>query len=395
MEQNPKLGFYNVGDNTYYNKIQALIAGTQTNQFPTWDFNNKVYGNQSWTIEPEVSLLELYKLRAQQLRDTYDYIRVESSGGSDSTQLIFSFLLNNIHLDEVIFRYPKTGAIEADPFNYKSENHLSEYEYATKPLLNWIANNYPGVKITVHDYSADMVDSKFTDESWILATREFLQPGHAAKFLNYQTETQRTTADSGKKVCILYGIDKPKICIRDGKWYLYFMDFQGNYANPDMGEYTNLTNEYFYWTPDFPEISVKQAHVVKNWFNQPANRHLQFLARWPNHSVAQRTTYEQVIKPLIYPEYDHQTFQVNKPGSNFYSEMDHWFYKNFKYHSIYKTWRAGIDYVDGKIDKKYFNKEFDINTGFVGFLSPFYYVGDIEAGVQQHLTISKNIYDRF
>ena len=200
-----------------------------------------------------------------------------------------------------MFRYPKAGTekISIDVRNYKCENTLSEYEFATRPLLDWVATNHPQVKITVHDYSADMLLDEDRDESWVYSAKEFLQPGHVTKFPNYQTIEQKYLADQGKSICVLYGIDKPKMYIREGKWYLYFMDFQANYANPDIGDYTNITNEYFYWTPDFPEILVKQAHLVKNWFNMAENNHVQFLARWPNHSVAQRTTYENLIKPLI------------------------------------------------------------------------------------------------
>jgi len=376
-EINPKLGYYTVGDNIHYNKIQALIDGTKTNQFPIWNFNNDIFGKQSWEQEPETDLRSLYRMRAQQLRDKYDYIRVESSGGGDSTQVIFNFLLNGIHLDEIIFRYPKTGS-ESIPItanDYRVENTLAESEFAAKPLLNWVSTNYPNVKITIHDYSADMLNNEDQDESWVNSSREFLQPGHATKFPNYQTIEQLRTANTGKSICVLYGIDKPKMCIRDGEWYLYFMDFQANYANPDVGEYDNITNEYFYWTPDFPEICLKQAHIIRNWFNMPENRHLQFLTRWPNHSVSQRTAYESLIKPLIYFDYDPLTFQVSKPGNNFYSGMDYWFYKNYKDHKLYHVWQAGISFVEKNIDPKFFNKEFDKAVGFVGFLSPFYKIG--------------------
>jgi hypothetical protein len=206
---------------------------------------------------------------------------------------------------------------------------------------------------------------------------------------------QRKLVDQGKKICILYGIDKPKICHKDGKWYLYFIDFQANYANSDIAEYTNITNEYFYWTPDFPEILLKQAHTIVNWFNQPANRHLQFLARWPNHSNMQRTAYEACVKPLIYLDYDPTTFQVAKPGTNFYSEMDHWFYENFKENKLYASWKAGISFVERTIDEKYFNKEFGRKTGFVGFLSPFYCIGDVQSGDSQYLKIANSNFDRF
>jgi hypothetical protein len=397
LEQNSKLGYYQVGDTKYYSKVQALIEGTRTDQFPQWNFNNEVYGAQNWTQDPEVNLKELYRQRAQQLRDSYDYIRLECSGGSDSTQTLFCFLLNGIHIDEVIFRYPKAGgnSIEIDPTNYKVENTLSEAELATRPLLKWVQIHFPKVKVTVHDYSDDMLKNEDRDESWVYAAKDFLQPAHVTKFPNYQTIDQRILADSGKKICALYGIDKPKMCIRDGKWYLYFIDFQANYANPDMGEYTNITNEYFFWTPDMPEISVKQAHIVRNWFSMPANRHLQFLARWPNHSNHQRTAYENLVKPLVYPDYDPLTFQVYKPATNFYSEMDYWFYSNFEGHKLYNSWKAGINFVERNIDRKYFNIEFGQAVGFVGFLTPFYYIGDAVNEVSERKQFKVNLADRF
>ena len=122
LEENPNLGFYTVGTTRYYSKVQALIESTRTDQFPIWNFNNEVYGAQSWEHEPKTDLRELYRLRAKQLRDKYDYIRVEASGGGDSTQVIFNFLLNGIHLDEIIFRYPKAGteSIPIDPFTQPS-----------------------------------------------------------------------------------------------------------------------------------------------------------------------------------------------------------------------------------------------------------------------------------
>lgn len=376
LEQNQKLGLYTVGDRIHYSKVNALIDATKTNEFPHWDFNNKIYQAQDWHTEPDIDIRELYRQRAQQLRDQYDYIRLECSGGSDSTQALFSFLLNNIKLDEIVFRFPEAGKGKVPvSLSYNTENHLSEYEFATRPLFNWLATHYPDIKITIHDYSADMLADSDRDESWVYAAKDFLQPAHVAKFTNYQTIGHRLLADTGKKICILYGIDKPKLCIKDNQWYAYFIDFQANYANPDIGEYSNITNEYFFWTPDLPTLTVKQAHIIRNWFNTPANQHLQFLARWPNHSNAQRTAYEQTIKPLVYPDYDHLTFQVAKPSTNFYSEMDYWFYSQYKDHKLYQSWMAGINFVEENIDRKYFNIEFDRVVGFVGFLTPFYHIG--------------------
>lgn len=388
LEQNNKLGFYTVGPNRHYIKPEALIDATKTGHFPEWNFNRDVFDKFAWDVEPELGLRELYRIRAQQLRDRYDYIRLEVSGGGDSATAAYSFIRNGIHLDEVVFRYPKTGEknVTDDPFNTKPENTLSEWKYAAQPLLQWIATHAPRTKITVHDYSQDMLSSQH-DESWVYRTKDYFQPGHAFKHTVDAVDSHKTTLDQGKSVCMLWGVDKPKVCIKDKKWYLYFMDVQANNANPEVGQWNNITNEYFYWTPDLPELLCKQAHTIRRWFDLPTNKYLQHLARWPNYSFAQRTTFEHIIKPLLYPDYDPATFQTSKPTNSFYNEMDHWFYTNFQETRAYQVWQAGLKHLVDNIDTKYFNKEMGRPVGFVSFISPFYYLGDAvyeSTGINDH-----------
>jgi hypothetical protein len=354
-----------------------LTEATKNGQFPEWNFNREIFDAYDWTVEPNMDHRELYRIRAQQLRDRYDYIRLEFSGGSDSATTAYSFINNGIHLDEVVFRYPKTGEknVSNDPFNTKPENTLSEYRYAARPILDWMAIHSPNTKITVHDFSEDMLHSKH-DESWVYRTRDYFQPGYPFRSKVDAVDSHKKTLDRGKNVCVLWGIDKPKICIKDKKWYLYFMDIQANCASPEIGDYYNVTNEYFFWQPDLPELLAKQSHMIRRWFSLPDNQHLQYLTRWPNHSFSQRTAFEHIIKPLIYPDYDMTLFQTSKPTNSFYNEMDHWFYVNFQDTHAYRAWQAGLAYLVKSIDPKYFNYEIEKPVGFIGFISPFYYLGD-------------------
>lgn len=388
IEQNPKLGFYTVGNEKFFSKPMALTRATETGIFPEWNFNNEIFSQQNWNVEPNISIHELYKMRAQQLREKYDYIRLEFSGGGDSTTALYSFVNNGIHIDEVVFRYPKTGEknVSDDPFNYKPENTLSEARYAAYPVLNWLTTAAPQTKITEHDYSENMLNQTY-DESWVMKTKDYFQPGHAFKHSATGYKGHKNLADTGKRICILYGVDKPKLCIKDKKWYAYFIDIMANHSMGDFGDYTNLTNEYFYWTPDLPELFVKQCHIVRNWFMLEQNKHMQYVCRWPNYSYTHRTTYEHLIKPLIYPDYNQETFQTSKPTNSFYNEMDHWFYTNFKKTIQYQKWQAGLAHLVNTIDGKYFNREMGQPVGFVGFLSPFYYLGDadfVSTGVNNH-----------
>lgn len=378
FDENEKLGYYQVGQDKFFSKPLALIEGTRRNIHPEWKFNSDIFKKFNWQQEPKESLRELYRRRALQLREKYDYLKLEFSGGGDSTTVLYSFVNNGIHLDEVIFRYPTAAEknVSADPYNTKAENTLSEWEYAAKPILQWLATHHPEIKITMHDYTEQLVAQPALDESWVFKTREYFQPGFIYKHDIRALKDHLRVLDAGKKFCTIYGIDKPKLCVKDGSWYLYFIDIMANTANPEAGEFQgNIFSEYFYWTPDMPEILCKQSHMIRNWFSLPQNQYLQFLIRWPNYSWSQRTTYEQIIRPLIYPDYDPATFQVSKPTNNFYNEMDTWFYVNCQETEYYKTWRAGLNYLITHIDPKFFNYELGKPVGLIGFLSDFYNIG--------------------
>jgi len=379
FEANKKLGYYLVNNEIYYNKYQALIAATAANSQVRWFFNEDKFVSFPWHIEPEESLDRLYRQRAQELRDQYDYIRVEASGGSDSTTVIFSFLLNNIPLDEVIFRYPKSGDkdVTGNAWDLRSENTLSEWEFAAKPLLDWIATNYPAVKITVHDYADNLIkESDTKDESWIFKTRHYLQPSHVNKYQSIATTDHMKLVEKNLRICVLWGVDKPKVCVKDGKFFFYFIDGQASMSDQTIGNYTNITNEFFYWSPDACKLLAKQAHVIKNWFEQPAHYNMQNMLHWPNGNFSNRTIYEQVVKSIVYPKYDFDTFQVFKPTNNIWNEMDHWFHYNFKDTRAYQVWESGIDFVLKNIDSRFIGYSHGQARDIIIYETPLYYFGD-------------------
>ena len=378
-EPNKKLGYYTVGNDLYYNKFQAYLDAAKQNKFAKWFFNDEVFIRYPWHIEPEESLEELYRRRAQDLRDRYDYIRIDASGGADSSTVVYSFLLNKIHVDEVVFRYPKQGeqGVSGNPHDTRAENTLSEWEFAAKPLLEWIAVHSPETKITVHDYSEDMIkDADERDESWIFRTRHYLQPGHIYKHDVIALDDHKRQADRNMTIGVIHGIDKPKICIKDNKFFLYFVDSTTNHNSNVVDDYTNITNEFFYWSPDACDLLAKQAHTLKHWFSMPMNHKFQGVLHWPNNDFATRTVYENIIKSIIYPHYDSSTFQTMKPTNNIWNEMDHWFHTNFVGSKSYQTWQAGIDYLVKTLGPDYVEYLDGRPANIKGFASTLYYIDD-------------------
>ena len=389
FEPNKKLGYYTLDNHIFYNKNLAMLAGSKhpdnisnsnfTHDPVRWHFNEAAFIGYSWHIEPKEDIRELYRKRAQQLRDDYDYIRLELSGGADSATVAFAFLLNGIHLDEVVYRYPVGGDKNAvgDAWDTRSENHLSEWEFAAKPMLNWIATNFPATKITVHDYLQDMIEQQSEDESWIYKTRNTLQPGHPVKHTVASSIDHKKLVDRNIKIAMVFGCDKPKTCVKDGKWFLYFQDALANHNNADMGDIENVTTELFYWSPEGCDIVCKQSHMIRQWFELPMHRNLQNMVLWPNGDYANRTFYERLVKAIIYPDYDFNTFQTAKASNYLYAEMDTWFFNNFKDTKLFQVWEDGLQFLIENLNPRYISTQQEgiIVSGVTSYMSPLYYLG--------------------
>ena len=96
-----KFGYYSVGDIKTFSKIEAIELGKKIKRWPRWDFNDSIFGHYDWTTPSSLSLKELYRRRAQQIREKYDYVVIWYSGGADSFNVLDSFLSNGIKVDEI------------------------------------------------------------------------------------------------------------------------------------------------------------------------------------------------------------------------------------------------------------------------------------------------------
>jgi hypothetical protein len=375
LEQNPKLGAYYVGNYSQpiYNKLHALEFSIKSGGNVRWDFNDSVYNKINWQQEPEIGIDMLYLMRARQLRDRYDYLVLNFSGGSDSTNILYTFLKNGIHIDEIITRHPASGLknVKTNTQNKDATNQISEFDYAVVPRLKWVADNFPNIKITVHDYFESMVNESI-DDNWIYAAREFFHPGVIKRFSNLSMRSQLAMYDKGKTVGVIYGIDKPKLEYHDGKYYAYFLDLHCNTVVSEVAAYTNITSELFYWTPDLPEIVVKQAHMVRRWLDiNPHYRNLIHAGVKVNSEI--QSTVERVVAgPVIYSGVEHDIFQGNKIGNAVVSEHDSWFWENHMDTNIAKIWRGGIETLKSKVPNYLRYNDHGQLSGVKLFKSPLY-----------------------
>ena len=106
-----KFGYYTVGDRSTYSKLEAIEWSRINNTNTEWNFNRSVFDFIDWTKEPETDLWEMYKARARQIRESYDYVVLWYSGGSDSHNLLLAWIDAGLKIDEIAttWNYNSTG----------------------------------------------------------------------------------------------------------------------------------------------------------------------------------------------------------------------------------------------------------------------------------------------
>lgn len=328
INNNQHLGYYHVGETIFTSKVKALIEGTTRNLQVEWKFNNDVFNQVNWTIEPSENILQLYKERAQQLREKYDYLILAYSGGSDSHTILQTFLNNNIRLDEIVVSWAKglDGSYTPNKDDIDTSNGLSEWDFTIHPVLKWLAANHPNIKITIHDWASNVRLQKIEDD-YILDRNHNFAPFAANRWFLTELPDIRARLDKIDKAGLILGCDKPRVCFSDGAYRLYFLDIVASNVGSQISSkllQDDLHTELFYWSPDSIKILAKQAHLVVKFFETLPG--LKKYITWPISKSTNRQFYETAIRAIIYPEWDLDTFQVNKP-TDLNLGYDRWLFK--------------------------------------------------------------------
>jgi hypothetical protein len=360
MKINYHAGFYTVGSHTYTSKVAAILEAQKTNAEIKWHFFEDVFNNLNWLAEPLPSLDQLYKARALQIREKYDYVVVRVSGGADSTNVLMSFLNNGIHVDEIISEAPMSGLSNWD-FNTKDTraiNTVSEFKYALMPFLHEISTKFPRVKITLLDSFKETITIAESDSVSGNIVNPFKSTdGNRFEQLFHLTDL----AENGKRIAVVTGTDKPVLSVQpDGKMYNVFSDQPVAIPKPPFKtNYPNVDCVLFYWTPEMPELVLKMSHVVAREIVKPENakiyqamldlprrgqeanvnhdsdivldyilnKNKRGYDKYTQNKYQPFTIYERGIVPFIYPStYKPDLFQVDKidPNENFLSGPHEW-----------------------------------------------------------------------
>lgn len=323
-----KYFYYDDHGNIYLSKFEALRKTVS----PSLYFYDKQFSAANWSVEPSLSLEQLYKNRAQQIRDKYKYVILAYSGGIDSTTILETFYYNNIHIDEIVV----VGALSQDDHEGSDANHNGELYHNVFPTLNSL--DLARTKITVVDYTKDFASNKTLPllnnlELKYKTLDEWFSPHH------WWWGSLETRFDYSQS-CIVFGIDKPNYNIDNaGQGYFEFNSSLINqYGHTACDQSNSLTREFFYWSPDMPEILIKQLYIVDNFYRLGVK-----LGKLTKQSFLEN--HNAIVSKLVYPKPRNKLkFLSPKSPSSILSLRDQYLVKA-KSSEIYKDYVKYLEWL--------------------------------------------------
>jgi hypothetical protein len=331
-------GYYIVGDQVFYLKYDAMVHSTSTGLPIRWNFNYTTFAKQAAAPRLYTPVLELYKRRAQQLRDANDYVILAYSGGADSQTILDAFLDNNIRLDEIWVDH-QADILEKSNYvlstNTNAINLPSEWFLVIQPKLGELRRTHPSIKIHVSDACSSLMfddnPAEIEDASLNLG---YTASYHALKRWRYIANYARKKQDVHKDVCVVMGMEKCIPHLTDqGQYGFMFTDASLFFKSELL--------EYFYWSPAMPEIVVEQAHQVWDYLkthptllDEIRMSQLQSPTTW---FLSRKSSFDSVVKRVTYPNWNQSIHQVDKQtifngeGSGYYTEF-------FRNEPFYDKW---------------------------------------------------------
>jgi hypothetical protein len=201
-------------------------------------------------------------------------------------------------------------------------------------------------------------------------------------------EVLRLRSDQYAKTAYITGIAPPKIAILDNKYVATYFDSGDMQVTSDaVDNKWPRVIEYFYRTPDMPEIVREQAHIIMNHINlNPQARNLFVRQRLaspdPNDSaqlsLVEKEYQRRLIKSLIYPKWDPNIFQAMKPTDPYdRTEWYHWFWNNPESKMYLDSWRSTIASESQLIGNRFKRRLHTGVTILEQFRSKYYVVGKL------------------
>jgi hypothetical protein len=376
---------YQVSNRFFNYLIDAGDYAARTNQQVFYNFHDDVFGRIDWRQKITLDLPTLYRIRALQIRDTYDYVIVTYSGGADSQNVLDAFLNNNIRLDEIVIWHDK-DITQTDNNRTNSEAlgvalKRAERIVAERPEIRL---RVLGSMETVNAFHANKdFDAKLLiNQPW----GSIMVPQRRGYWKNL-VDDYRKLVDLNKKVAVVWGYDKPNITYdrAQDKYYTYFEDRAQGYLPTALD--LPIDNVLFYWSEQIPLMPIKMAQVIVDklrkmpmGFQDP---YLQYYRQMSLMDFQQSHNGNKISRTLvnswIYPKWDPTTFTEGKCGGNFFTntDLDYWVNDRSNEDAV-RTWAKNLKYYRDQF--KSFSehlfmlnkiKSLGVNAGFTS-TKPYY-----------------------
>jgi len=370
-----QFGYYTVGSTfKTYSKLQAIEEMQRTGTHLEWHFNQPQYSAYDWTREPTESLDELYRRRAQQIRDSYDYIVLWYSGGADSWCMLDTFLRHGIKIDEI----SNIVSYEADRNRHSVFNE--EIFYTAIPAIEKILETRPDINHRVVDISKIINEMYLRPDikyDYIYNIKGIASANSLARsYIREYVDDYKKIIDSGKRMCFIWGAEKPRLKLIDGKYHTCFIDVfsETNLRLQSMADH-GYYDEWFYWAPDTAPIVAKQSHILMNvmrktpddsdWLSNISGAHLP-------QTPGGRYLRNDIYHTMIYPGWDPGTLVAPKPQNLLLSERDNWFWnQNSATTESVRNAQGGLKELVKRVGDYWLNNTADLSRGIKGCINTY------------------------
>lgn len=331
---NKKCGYWEVNGHYFFDKFQCLRYASEIKKYDIkYHFYDSVYRALNWSEEPADTLEKMYRERAQQLRDKYDYLILSFSGGSDSTNILKTFIDNNIKLDEVYCEYPiqvLDNLKKSLDSNAKSSDMVSfEWFSAAEPALKKLSQTNPEIKITIHTIVEESIRMVENCELY-----KHKRGGSINPLIRFDKlyEVAKNRTKYGTVACI-NGLDKPRIAYNPKtlEFINVFSDFSNAFSEFSTYAFSEhqISIEQFYNTYDFPKLNQKMAFTIKNSLKNidvNSDQYKNLLSHIRSDGIHVFDIHKNYFKKALYNKWNTNIWQAEKSENIFYSPLTKWFF---------------------------------------------------------------------
>lgn len=371
-----KYGCWVSGKIPFSTKLAALSYASSNNTRVSFYYHNHVWEQFDRSKLGKIPLAVLYRERAQQLRDSYDYLVLHYSGGSDSHNILRTFIDNNIKLDEITVRWPKAlidgKFYTANRQDTSARNAASEWDYAIQPTLKWLGEFHPNIKINVVDYAYDLKENNIATDTIenTLLNANFSRGALGTISMIIDPNIKSTLLSINKnKIAHIFGIDKPILVSKEDSIYMQFMDGVFEHTMPIRNQEDGSVVEPFYWSPDLPELPMEQAYQSALHF-----KHNKQIASALWHTTSSLTESEKlqvfeeqghIHKFILYANtWNPNTFQVKKPNAT-RSDWYFWLFEQPEYQPLVNNYINVMKNISSVV-----NPKFVLTSNKISLLNP-------------------------